>query len=89
MAYDFRSGNVLKDIVDDVRLTGSTAREQWRKRIALVLAGKAAIPYGQRLLEDEMRSLIRELTALTTYRLTPDGKTVAWLLTDDELQKHF
>ena len=80
---------VLKDIVDDVRLTGSTAREQWRKRIALVLAGKAAIPYGQRLLEDEMRSLIRELTALTTYRLTPDGKTVAWLLTDDELQKHF
>lgn len=81
--------SVLHEILDDVRSTGATAKEQWRKRIALVLANKSAIPSGQRMHEDEMRSLVRDLTATKNYRLTPDGKTVAWLMTDEELVRHF
>ena len=81
--------SVLHEILDDVRSTGATAKEQWRKRIALVLANKSAIPSGQRMHEDEMRSLVRDLTTTNNYRLTPDGKTVAWLMTDEELVRHF
>ena len=81
--------SVLHDILSELHSSGTNVREQWRHRIAMVLAERAAIPSGKRLTDDEMRDLMQKLTALNLYKHTPDGKTVLWLLNDKELQSKF
>jgi len=75
--------------LSELHSSGTDVREQWRHRIAMVLAERAAIPSGKRLTDDEMRDLMQKLTALNLYKHTPDGKTVLWLLNDKELQSKF
>ncbi|MGN1247470.1 MAG: DNA mismatch repair endonuclease MutL [Paludibacteraceae bacterium] len=77
----------LRHILDAVRDTGANVREEWRKQIAMALANDTAIPYGKTLTEEEMRDLVKNLFALSSYRYTPDNKRVMNLLTDDEIQK--
>lgn len=76
----------LRHILDAVRDTGANVREEWRKQIAMALANDTAIPYGKTLTEEEMRDLVKNLFALSTYRYTPDGKRVVKILTDEELR---
>jgi DNA mismatch repair protein MutL len=80
---------VLQHIVQQVRERGADAQQEWREQIALALAESAAIPYGKILTEPEMRDLVSRLMQIPNYRLTPDGKTVVSLLTDDEINKRF
>ncbi|MGN1239794.1 MAG: DNA mismatch repair endonuclease MutL [Paludibacteraceae bacterium] len=77
----------LRHILDAVRDTGANVRDEWRKQIAMALANDTAIPYGKTLTEEEMRDLVKNLFALSSYRYTPDNKRVMSLLTDDEIQK--
>ena len=80
---------VLQYIVQQVRERGANTQTQWREQIAKGLAESAAIPYGQSLTEAEMRDLVTRLTALPSYRLTADGKTIVSLMKTDEINKRF
>lgn len=80
---------VLQHILQQVRERGANTQMEWREQIALSLAENAAIPYGKVLTQDEMRDLVRKLMVLPSLRLTPDGKTILSLLTDDEINKRF
>jgi len=80
---------VLQEILKNVRERGADTRNEWREQIALSLAQSAAIPSGKRMNEAEMRDLVKRLFALPAYRITPDGKTVVSLMTDEEISKRF
>ena len=76
-------------ILDEVKLAGTSVREQWQKRISMTLAADMAIPYGKHLAEKECRKLIEDLFTLEQYKMAPDGKTIMFLMQDEEIKKHF
>ena len=80
---------ILQHIVQQVRERGADTQAEWREQIALSLAQSAAIPYGQVLSETLMRDIVTRLMRLPDYRITPDGKTIVSLLTDEEITKRF
>jgi len=80
---------VLQHILAQVRERGADTQREWREQIALTLAQNAAIPYGKKLSEEEMRDLLARLVALPQYRRTADGKIIVSLLTDEEINKRF
>lgn len=80
---------LVKDIVDRALETGCEVHEEICEAIALGLAKAAAIPVGKPLSADEMDHLIASLFSCSDPNLTPDGKTILSLLTDDELDKRF
>lgn len=80
---------VLQQILSRVRERGADTHAEWREQIALSLAQSAAIPMGKSLNEKEMRELVSSLMQLPNHRITPDGKTVLALLTNEEIEKKF
>ncbi|WP_297903017.1 DNA mismatch repair endonuclease MutL [uncultured Parabacteroides sp.] len=81
--------NLVKDIVDRAIETGCEVHEKICEAIALSLAKAAAIRPGKSLSSEEMDHLIASLFSSPDSNLTPDGKTIISMLTDDELEKRF
>ena len=80
---------LIKDIVNRAIETGCEVHEEICEAIALSLAKAAAIRPGKTLSADEMDHLIATLFSCPNSNLTPDGKTIISMLTDDELEKRF
>ncbi len=80
---------VLQQIIEKVRSRGADTQSEWREQIALSLAQSAAIPLGKSLSEQEMRQIVGDLMQLPSHRITPDGKTIVSLLTNEEIEKKF
>ena len=81
--------NLLKEIVVKSMETGIKAHEDIAKAIAFSLASAQAIPAGKVLSSEEMDHLLASLFLCPDMNLTPDGKTIFTLLTDDELGSRF
>lgn len=81
--------NLLKDIVVKSMETGIKAHEDIANIIAFSLASAQAIPAGKVLSPEEMDHLLASLFLCSDMNLTPDGKTIFTLLTDDELENRF
>lgn len=80
---------VLQQIIEKVRSRGADTQSEWREQIALSLAQSTAIPLGKSLSEQEMRQIVGDLMQLPSHRITPDGKTIVSLLTNEEIEKRF
>ena len=80
---------VLQQILQSVREVGADTQSEWRSRIAMTMAERSAIPYGQTLTETEMRDIVQRLLQLPQYRHLPDGKVIVSLMTDEEIGKRF
>lgn len=80
---------LVKEIVDRAIETGCEVHEEICHAIALSLAKAAAIPPGKPLSTEEMDHLIASLFSCPDSNLTPDGKTIISLLTDEELERRF
>ncbi|MDH6358810.1 DNA mismatch repair endonuclease MutL [Parabacteroides sp. PF5-9] len=78
---------LLKDVVARAIETGCEAKEEICETLALSLAKAAAIRSGKILSTEEMEYLIASLFSSTDPNLTPDGKTILTILTDEELEK--
>lgn len=81
--------NLVKDIVGRAIETGCEVHEKICEAIALSLAKAAAIRPGKSLSPEEMDHLIASLFSCPDSNLTPDGKTIISMLTDEELEKRF
>lgn len=81
--------NLVKDIVGQAIETGCEVHEKICEAIALSLAKAAAIRPGKSLSPEEMDHLIASLFSCPDSNLTPDGKTIISMLTDEELEKRF
>ena len=80
---------LLKEIVARCVELGSDAKDLLSDTIALSLAKAAAIPAGKELTPEEMDHLIASLFSCQDSNLTPDGKTILSMLTDEELERRF
>lgn len=80
---------LIKDIVSRAIETGCEVHEEICESIALALAKAAAIRPGKVMSADEMDHLIATLFSCPNSNLTPDGKTIVSMLTDEELEKRF
>lgn len=80
---------VLQQIIEKVLSWGADTQSEWREQIALSLAQSTAIPLGKSLSDQEMRQIVGDLMQLPSHRITPDGKTIVSLLTNEEIEKRF
>jgi len=80
---------VLKVIIDSAQLSPLSTTESWQNIVALSLAKETAIPQGKHLTQEEIHDLVAKLFQSKQPRLTPDGKTVLFLQTHDEIIKNF
>ncbi len=81
--------HLLKDMISRVLDTGARVEEEMERALALSLAELAAIPAGKRLSPEEMEDLLASLFSCPDSNLTPDGKTIVSILTEDELRRRF
>ena len=79
----------LQDMTDRVLETGCEVKEEISETLALTLAKKAAITYGKFLSEEEAGTLIANLFASSNPNYTPDGKSILYILSEDEIEKRF
>ena len=79
----------LQQILDSVRELGSTAKDERERCIAWSMADNAAQPYGKTLSEKEMNTLVSQLLARSNYRLTPSGKTVCAIISNEQISSYF
>ncbi len=80
---------LLSDIINKAIEIGCNVSEEITHCIALSLAKAAAIRPGKILAADEMEHLIASLFSCQISNLTPDGKLIISLVTDQELDKRF
>ncbi len=80
---------LLRDIVSQSMDTGRQAKENICHTIALSLAKAAAIRPGKPLASEEMEHLIASLFSSSDSNLTPEGKTILTLVSEDELERRF
>ena len=80
---------LLKDIVAKAIETGCKGNKEIGDMIAFSMASAQAIPVGKVLSSEEMDHLLASLFLCSNMNLTPDGKTILSMLTDDELENRF
>lgn len=68
---------------------GCDVKSDLQEELALSLANSAAIPYGQKLTEEEMARIVDQLFASSMHKHTPDGKTIVSLMDDNNIDKMF
>lgn len=78
---------VLHSILQTIRDSGLSARNEWRDKIALAIAEDAALRHGRTLSDEEMRDLVQRLFALDNYSKTPTGSRVLNVLPMHEIDK--
>ena len=81
--------SLVREIVDRAIETGCEVHEDICESFALSLAKAAAIRSGKILSIEEMYNLLASLFSCPESNLTPDGKTILSMLTDEELERRF
>lgn len=80
---------LVKHIVNTAAELGNQTGEEMQHTLALTLARSAAIRTGKQLSTEEMEHLVASLFSLPSNNITPDGKPIMSILTDDELERRF
>ena len=78
---------LIKDMVSSAMERGALDTDGINHSLALSLARSAAIPQGQVLSNDEMESIVNELFATSNVNYTPDGKTILFILKQQEIEQ--
>jgi DNA mismatch repair protein MutL len=80
---------LLHDILADAdaSLPLSSHLSPLTSHLALTLARKAAISYGEVLSNDEMDTLVNHLFACSDVNHTPDGKTILSILPQEDIER--
>lgn len=80
---------LLKEIVLKAIETGCKVKDEISDMIAFSLAAAQAIPIGKPMSAKEMDHLLASLFVCTDSNLTPDGKTIMTIFSNDEIDKRF
>lgn len=80
---------LLKEIVLKAIETGCKVNDEISDMIAYSLAAAQAIPIGKPMTAKEMDHLLASLFVCTDSNLTPDGKTIMTIFSNDEIDKRF
>jgi len=80
---------LLHDMLSSVQSEMSDVRKDAQEALALTLAEKSAIVYGQVLTTIEMEHLLRDLFATKMPARTPDGKLIYTIVEDSYFENFF
>jgi DNA mismatch repair protein MutL len=80
---------VLREVMIKVMETDCEVHAEVHHAVALTLAKAGALRYGQSLSAEERDHLIAALFSSPEPNLTPEGKTILTILTDEELSRRF
>jgi DNA mismatch repair protein MutL len=80
---------LLHNILTTFLEKGCDIKEEIHHILALSLAETAAINYGKLLNDKEIQMLIDQLFRCNDHSLTPEGKTIITIISNDELEKRF
>lgn len=87
---DCNPAKLIKELVGSAAdHDGKMGENEMGEALALSLAKAAAIHPGKKLSVEEMETIAAALFSSAANNLTPDGKTILFVLTDDELGKRF
>lgn len=81
--------SLLQDLVASARDKTTSAIDDINHAIALEMARKAAVDYGQVLTNAEMENIVNSLFACSNFNYTPDGKKILTMLPQSELESLF
>lgn len=80
---------LLRNLVLSALEKNGCVREDAQNAVLLSLASSAAVVYGQVLQNKEMEALIGDLFSTSSPMITPDGKVVAVIMNQGEIDKRF
>lgn len=80
---------LLTDIIQGAIEQAGDVKEKVRERIAATMAKEVAIVTGQLLSHEEMATLVNELFCTSMPSHTPDGKSVIYIMNDNEIDRNF
>lgn len=81
--------DLLNEVINSVSVGGNSLKDKIFEKIAITIATRAAIPYGRRLNDEEMKTLVDDWNNLQNKKYTPSGKVMANMLTIDQVVKMF
>lgn len=80
---------LVNDMIADALQKGTTVKDEINRSLALSMAHRAAIPYGQVLGNEEMNDLIARLCRCENVNYTPDGKRICSMIAQAEIERFF
>lgn len=80
---------VIRDMIYTVKEKGTDIKNELSENLALSLAKSTAISSGKKMTNDEIQHLINALFATDAPNHTPDGKTIIYVLPDENMDKQF
>ena len=83
------SVQLIHNIISRRMDSGSDVKEEVQEMLALSMAKAVAIPYGNRLNEEEMQRLVDQLFSSSIHKYTPDGKLVISMMEDNIIDRMF
>jgi DNA mismatch repair protein MutL len=86
---DRSPAGLIRELVHNAIEQDRGAGDGMLESLALALAKAAAIRPGKTLTVEEMESIVAVLFSSEANNLTPDGKRIMFVLTDDELTRRF
>ena len=87
---DGEQSDLINDIIHaTIAECEKNVKEDLRADIALSLAKASAIPYGRVLSDKEATELIMQLLCADIPEYTPEGKKIAYVIEDKDIDKFF
>ena len=80
---------LLEGLVEQFKINQSELALPINENLARALAKKACIKSGQKLVKEEMQSLIEGLFACLTPNYSPDGKPTFFIFDSLKIESHF
>lgn len=80
---------LLMEVLHSVMEQVAGAKEKLYDMLAAVMAKEVAIVTGQVLNADEMKALVDDLFRTSLPSRTPDGKSVLYIMSDNEIERMF
>ena len=84
---DINSVSLLQEIVADATEKGCTSATDIHSTLALGMARRSAVTYGEVLGNEEMETLVNDLFASSNVNYTPDGKAILSILPQRDIEQ--
>ena len=81
------SVSLLQEIVADATEKGCTSATDIHSTLALGMARRSAVTYGEVLGNDEMETLVNDLFASSNVNYTPDGQAILCILPQRDIEQ--
>ena len=84
---DINSVSLLQEIVADATEKGCASATDIHSTLALGMARRSAVTYGEVLGNEEMETLVNDLFASSNVNYTPDGKAILSILPQKDIEQ--